>query len=65
MLYKDRFDIGMKVRVFQLTTTDVGGYGKIIRIGNTGIFSGFMGDDLYRNDAVVELDNYFLFSIVL
>ena len=59
MLYKDMFDIGMKVRVFQLTTTDVGDYGKIIRVGNTGIFSGFMGGDPYRNDAVVELDNYF------
>lgn len=58
MMYKDKFDYGMKVRIFQLTTTDVGDYGKIIREGNTGIFSGFMKDEPYRNDAVVKIDGY-------
>ena len=56
MTKEDDFVIGDKVRVFQLTTTDVGDCGHEIFVGNVGTYCGWNGSS-HRNDCVVEFES--------
>ena len=56
MTKEDDFVIGDKVRVFQLTTTDVGDCGHEIFVGNVGTYCGWKGSS-HRNDCVVEFES--------
>ena len=56
MTKEDDFVIGDKVRVFQLTTTDVGDCGHEIFVGNVGTYCGWKGSS-HRNVCVVEFES--------
>ena len=56
MTKEEDFVIGDKVRVFQLTTTDIGDCGHEIFVGNVGTYCGWKGSS-HRNDCVVEFES--------